>query len=104
VQARADYSVGRVKTAVVRAPVDLVVRVSLPAAAGNRSLRVVAESPDYFRSSEISLDGDRTPPLNVFEFRDVPPGVYEVTGVLTGVEGRRATASTIARVVPPFGR
>jgi hypothetical protein len=42
--------------------------------------------------------------LNVFEFRNLPAGLYQVTGVLLGSRGRRATVSRLARVEPPFGR
>jgi hypothetical protein len=94
----------QVSPAVARAPADLVVRVSVDADAGDRFLRVIAESADFYRSSEISIDGERTPPMNVFEFRNLPPGMYHVTGVLVGVNGRRAAVSKLATVEPPFGR
>src|SRR5262245_66493917 len=94
----------QVSPSVARAPADLVVRVSVDAAAENRFLQVVAESADFYRSSEISIDGERTPPLNVFEFRNLPSGRYSVTGVLVGVNGRRAAVSKLAKVEPPFGR
>lgn len=94
----------QVSPSVSRAPADLVVRVSVEAAADNRILQVVAESPDFYRSSQITIDGERTPPLSVFEFRNMPSGLYSVTGVLIGVNGRRAVVSKIARVEPPFGR
>jgi len=89
---------------VARAPAILTVRVSVQSAAENRMLQVVAESPDFYRSSEIQIDGANTPPLNVFEFRNLPTGTYRVTGVLVGVNGRRAMISQLARVEPTFGR
>jgi hypothetical protein len=94
----------QVSPSVARAPADLVVRVSVEAAADNRFLQVIAESPDFYRSSQIPMDGEHTPPLSVFEFRNLPSGLYSVTGVLIGVNGRRAVVSKIARVEPPFGR
>jgi hypothetical protein len=94
----------QVSPSVSRAPADLVVRVSVEAAADNRFLQVIAESPDFYRSSQIPMDGEHTPPLSVFEFRNLPSGLYSVTGVLVGVNGRRAVVSKIARVEPPFGR
>src|SRR5262249_1491332 len=94
----------QVSPSVARAPADLVVRVSLDAAAGDRFLQVVAESDDFYRASEISIDADRTPPMNVFEFRNLPSGLYQVTSVLVGVNGRRAAVSQVAKVEPPFGR
>jgi hypothetical protein len=94
----------QVSPAVARAPAMLTVRVSLDTADDNRLLQVVAESADFYRSSEIQIDGAHTPPLSVFEFRNLPTGVYYVTGVLVGVHGRRALVSRVATVEPQYGR
>jgi len=94
----------QVSPSVARAPADLVVRISIDASAENRLLKVIAESPTFYRSSEISIDGEHAAPLNVFEFRELPSGVYEVTGVLVDVHGRRMMVSRVANVQPPFGR
>src|SRR5262245_62039003 len=79
----------RVSPAVSVAPALLTVRINLESAEDNRALQVVAESADFYRSSEITLNGSNTNRLNVFEFRNLPSGVYYVTGVLTGVHGKR---------------
>jgi len=94
----------QVTPSVARAPALLTVRVSVQAAAANRLLQVTAESPDFYRSSQIELDGTNNPPLNVFEFRNLPQGLYQVTGNLVDSNGRRARASQLAKVEPPFGR
>jgi len=94
----------QVSPSIARAPADLVVRISLDADAGDRFLRVVAESADFYRSSEIPIDGDRAPALNVFEFRNLPSDQYAVTGILVGLNGPRAKVSRIATVQPTFGR
>jgi hypothetical protein len=60
-------------------------------------LRVVAESDDFYRASEVELDGDRAARTNVFEFRSLPSGSYEVTAILLGAD-RRARASVRTRV------
>jgi hypothetical protein len=86
------------------APAFLTVRVRVEAAAENRGLQVVAESADFYRSSEVQLEGDRAESLSVFEFRNLPPGTYQITGVLVGANGPRATALKIARVEPQGGR
>jgi len=88
---------------VQRAPAVLTIRVTVEAADDNRALRVVAESPTFYRSSEVRIDGRQSPPLNVFQFRNLPTGVYQVTSELIGSRGRRATATRFARVEPPFG-
>jgi hypothetical protein len=94
----------QVTPSVSRAPALLTVRVNVQAAAENRLLQVTAESPDFYRSSQIQIDGANNPPLNVFEFRNLPQGMYHVTTVLVGMNGRRAEAFQVARVEPPFGR
>jgi hypothetical protein len=86
------------------APAFLTVRVRVDAAPENRRLQVVAESESYYRSSEVQLEGETGEPLSVFEFRGLPTGVYQVTGVLIGANGPRATAWKVARVEPPGGR
>src|SRR5262245_14673456 len=40
------------------APADIIVYVILERNADNRTLRVSAESSDFFRSSELQLDGE----------------------------------------------
>src|SRR5262245_4417644 len=94
----------RLSPAVSTAPGFLTVRINVETAADNRALQVVAESPDFYRSSEISLDGRNSSRLNVFEFRNLPTGLYHVTGVLVGPHGPRAMASAIAKVAPSPGQ
>ena len=63
----------RVSPAVGTAPGFLTVRVSVEAVADDRSLEVVAESADFYRSSQISIDGRNAKRLSVFEFEICPP-------------------------------
>ena len=93
----------RVSPPVALAPGFLTVRVTIEAAAENRGLEVVAESADYYRSSEVQLEGERTSHLKVFEFRNLPAGLYYATGVLRGTHGPRAMASGLAKVQPSPG-
>jgi hypothetical protein len=60
---------------------------------------VAAESEDYFRSSEIALEGDQDPRTVIFEFRGVPGGHYEIRGVVGDAGGHEvATAQQSAFV------
>ena len=93
----------QVSPAVSRAPAMLTVRVTVDSAAENRALQIVAESRDFFRSSQIQLDGRNASPLNVFEFRNLPTGLYQVTGVLVGAHGPRATVLKLVKVEPSVG-
>lgn len=64
----------------------------IEAAAGNRAIAIVAESDDFYRSSEIQLDGDHAPRTSTFEFRSLSSGTCQVKATLTGTGGEpRAT-------------
>lgn len=94
-----------VTPAVAFAPANLMVRAMIVADAANRAVEVVAESVDFYRSSEIQLDGDQAPRTNTFEFRSLPPGTYEVKATLIGSSGqRRASAYSRVNVVASAGR
>jgi len=77
----------RVSPAVAFAPANLVVRTLIEADPGNRAIEIVAESPDFYRSSEMQLDGERAPRTTMFEFRSLPSGNYSVRAVLKGQGG-----------------
>ena len=70
------------------APTNLSVRLRIQPDANNRVLQVVADSGGFYRSSERSLDGERSARTTVIEFRDVPSGEYEVSGVVLDAAGR----------------
>ncbi len=78
----------KVSPAVAFAPANLVVRATILADPDNRAVEIVAESDDFYRSSEIQLEGERAPRTNMFEFRSLPPGVYEVRANLLGADGQ----------------
>lgn len=80
----------KVSPAVAFAPANLVVRAYVMADPDNRAIEVVAESEDFYRSSEIQLNGEKAPRTNVFEFRSLPTGTYQVRAVLIGTQGQRA--------------
>jgi hypothetical protein len=85
------------------APASVSVRAVVEANDENRSLEIVADSPEYFRSSRVDLDGRNAPRLAVFEFRSLPQGVYEVSGLLVGTGGKRARVSRSIRLVGMTG-
>ena len=86
-----------------RAPAWVRVRVMVAAGPDDRMLRVIAESPSYYRASEVPLEGTRSQPLNVFEFKNLPTGTYDIRAVLVDGSGPRASAQGLARVEPGFG-
>jgi hypothetical protein len=87
----------RVSPAMAFAPASLFVRATVDANAENRSLEIIAESADFYRSSEVSLDGDHAPRVTQLLFKSVPRGNYELRAVLRGVAGREI-ASTETKV------
>jgi hypothetical protein len=86
------------------APVNLRVQVQVEPNADNRYLTIVADSPTFFRSSQIQLEGDRAPKTFTVEYPNVPGGQYEITSVLVNSMGReRASIHQTAHVVPVGG-
>jgi hypothetical protein len=90
----------RVSPSVSFAPANLIVRTTVEADAANRSIEVVAESADFYRSSTIELDGDKAPRTKQFEFRSLPQGTYSVKAFLLGTDGHmRATVRQEVNVI-----
>ena len=56
----------------------------------NRLLRVSVESPTYFRSSDVKLDGAAAAVTHVVPLRALPAGSYAVLAIVYGTEGERA--------------
>lgn len=77
----------KVSPAVAFAPANLIVRAMIIADADNRAVEIVAESDDFYRSSMIQLEGDKAARTSQFEFRSLPPGLYEVRANLIGANG-----------------
>src|SRR3954465_5050276 len=77
----------KVTPAVAFAPANLIVRAMIVADADNRAVEIVAESPEFYRSSMIQLEGDKAARVTTFEFHSLPPGSYEVRANLFGTSG-----------------
>ena len=59
----------------------------------NRSLEVVADSPNYYRSSTIALDGANAAAVTEMFLQNLPAGSYQVTVTLTDADGNRTSDS-----------
>ena len=95
----------RVSPAVCFAPANLQVRATIVSDPENRAVQVVAESSEFYRSSEIQLEGDRAPRTSLFEFRSLPSGTYEVRATLRGSSGRElALVRQQVNVIASSGR
>ena len=75
------------------APANLFIRMSIEPNAVNRTVQVVAESDDYYRSSEIALEGDEGPRTVFLEFRSVPGGTYEIRGIVADGRGHEVASA-----------
>ena len=82
------------------APSTVRIRARVEPSVENRALAVIADSGEFYRRSDIQLNGDRTPATIMFEFPSLPEGDYYVVGVLVDSAGReRASARTTMRVI-----
>ena len=81
------------------AAVRSVVRVAPHA--DNRTLRIVIDSDNYYRSSDVQLDGDRAAQSHFFTWADLPPGAYSVVATVLGPAGPRAAKMLPFDVVEP---
>jgi hypothetical protein len=98
----ADRLAIKVTPMVAMAPAFVRVEATIERDADNRSFAIIAQSNDFYRSSEIQLDGASGPRVRRFEFPHLTAGVYEVTGILVGQHGRRATETRLVRVGMPL--
>lgn len=82
-----------VSPTIAMAPATLRVQVRIAPDAANRSLAIVADGENYYRSSLLPLDGDRAASTLDISYPGVPGGTYEVLCVLLDSSGhQRATA------------
>jgi len=94
----------RVSPAVAFAPANLIVRATIAADSENRAVVVTADSADFYRASEMQLNGEQAPRTNTFEFRSLPPGSYEVRAILIGSGGHpRGTVRQQVNVIASGG-
>ncbi len=70
------------------APATLRITVRVDPNADNRAFELIADSGAFFRSSVVTLEGERGPKTSTFEFRGLPAGDYEIRGTLYDYNGR----------------
>jgi len=82
------------------APSLVRVHLRIEPSADNRALEVIAESDEFYRSSEIPLDGDHAPAAVNLEFPSLPEGNYRVVGILKDGAGHdRSIAHERVRII-----
>src|ERR1700741_3302353 len=86
------------------APALLRVQVRIAPSVENRTLEIIADSATFYRSSEIQLEGDRSPATFNLEIKAVPEGDYRVVGILRdGAAHQRSIAYQDVTVLGPGG-
>jgi hypothetical protein len=86
------------------APATVLVRARIEPSVENRALAIVANGDEFYRSSEIQLNGDQAPKTVDLRFSDLPRGQYEVYAVLMDASGhRRAIVRRSAWVMSTSG-
>jgi hypothetical protein len=82
------------------APADLRVRAIVDQHTENRAIQIIAESDDFYRSSEVELAGHRAPRTTQIEFRSLPSGEYNVRAIVKGSNGKTiAMTQTNVKIV-----
>ena len=66
----------RVRGHYYSAPATVPIIVAVEPSERNRVLSVEADGEDYYRASEIELDGDKEKRLHTLEFKSLPAGEY----------------------------
>lgn len=86
---------------VTTAPGVLHTRVWVERAAENRKLVIEITGPNYYRSTDVQIDGDAAPRMFEFWRQDLPCGPYQVSAILQRNDGRSAVVSDRLRVLGP---
>jgi hypothetical protein len=73
------------------APGAFRVRAMVAREEKNRSLEVIADSSNYYRSSTVALDGARAAGVIEMFLQNLPSGTYQVTVTLTDADGNRTS-------------
>ena len=75
------------------APANLLVRLTIEPNDANRVVEIVAESNEFYRSSQVALEGDRGPRTVQLQFRNLPGGTYVVHGTVSDSQGHEVASS-----------
>ena len=83
----------RVSPTVAMAPATLRVRTTVEPRDVNRSIQVIAESEEFYRSSGGAARRRRAARTNLLKFRGLPAGAYQVRAILKGVSGNELAST-----------
>lgn len=89
--------------AAVAVPGNVRIKATIDRDPQNRGLRIEVESSDYYRSSEVTLDGQSSPSSFSVLFQGIPIGEYRLSATLIRADGEGASVSK-AFIVTGVGR
>ena len=93
----------RVTPNVSSAPSTVIVKATVAKNSDNRWLHIEADSGEFYRSSEIQLDGDKAPVVTEIRLPNLPGGEYTVVAVLRNNMGEETIVRRTALVLSKFG-
>lgn len=93
----------RVTPNVSSAPSTVIVRATVARNSDNRWLHIEADSGEFYRSSEIQLDGDKAPLVTEIRLPNLPSGEYAVVAILRDNVGEQTIVRRTALVLSKFG-
>ena len=85
-------------------PATVRITVAVEPGAENRALLVEADSSQYFRSSTLTLDGEKEKRLHTVEFKNLPAGSYTLRAQVRSSADVLATATQDLVVTGTGGR
>jgi predicted phage tail protein len=89
----------RVSREVINTREGLTVRAVVAPDASNRVIGIQADSGEFFRSSQVEMDGERAPRVFELPLHSLPSGDYTVIAVLINDKGERTTVQKSFRVM-----
>lgn len=93
----------RVTPNVSSAPSTVIVKATVARNSDNRWLHIEADSGEFYRSSEIQLDGDKAPVVTEIRLPNLPGGEYTVVAILRNNMGEETIVRRTALVLSKFG-
>ena len=91
----------RLRTTILNSPAYLRVLIMVEPDATNRRLTIEVDGVPMFRSSDVTLEGDKEKRAHQFEVKGLMPGEYVVRAVLHGSSNVRAVRERRIIVVGP---
>jgi hypothetical protein len=96
-------TIGVVRPGTSATGVRVIVRVRVTPDEDNRLLRIGVDSPEYFRSSDVSLSGADAARLHLLTLRELPTGQYSAFAILVDAGGGvdRVSQKFLVIAAPP---